>query len=112
MGGWLILRSAFALTLLVIALSGCGGSSSSSTEAAQTKPRLYPWLKGPTRQFLILNGDNVVQLFGREATKAEREQASRVILAWMKARAAQDWKKDCSYFSKASVHSLVATDAR
>jgi hypothetical protein len=110
MGGRLSSRIACALTLLVVALSGCG--SSSSSEAARTEPRLYPWLKGPTRQFLILNGDNAVQTFGREATKAEREQASRVILAWMKARAAQDWEKDCSYFSRAYIHSLVATDAR
>jgi hypothetical protein len=112
MGGRLILRSASALALLVVAMSGCGGNSSSSTEAAQTEPRLFPWLKGPTRQFLILNGDNAFQTFGREATKAEREQASRVIEAWMKARAAQDWEKDCSYFSRAYLHNLVATDAR
>jgi hypothetical protein len=101
MGGGLILRSACALALLVIALSGCGGGSSGTTEAAKTESHLYPWIKGPTREFLEPGGDNVVQTFGREGTKAEREHASRVIEAWMRARAVQDWKKDCSYFSKA-----------
>lgn len=99
MGGGLILRSACVLALLVFALSGCGGGS--STEAAETESRPYPWIKGPAREFLLPTGDNVVQTFGREGTKAEREQASETIEAWMRARAAQDWKKDCSYFSKA-----------
>jgi hypothetical protein len=101
MEGKLILRSACALALLVVVLSGCGGGSGGSTEAAETKPPLYPWLKGPTRQFLEPGGDNIVQTFGREGTKAEREQASETIEAWMRARAVQDWKKDCSYFSRA-----------
>jgi len=88
------------LVLLVFVLSGCGGGSNSSTEAAETESRLYPWIKGPTREFLEPGGDNIVQTFGREGTKAQREQASETIEAWMRARAVQDWKKDCSYFSK------------
>lgn len=92
--------SACALTLLVVALSGCGGGSSSTTEAAETESQEYPWIKGPTREFLEPGGDNVVQTFGKEGTKAEREQASEVIAAWMRARAVQDWKKDCSYFGQ------------
>jgi hypothetical protein len=84
--------------LLLIAVGGCGGGSDgSSTEASKAKP-LYPWIKGPTRQFLNPGGDNAVQTFGREGSKAEREAASEVIAAWMKARENQDWKKDCSYF--------------
>jgi hypothetical protein len=98
MGGGPILRSAYVFILLVVVLSGCGGGSGGSTEAAETEARLYPWLKGPTRQFLEPGGDNIVQTFGKEASKAEREQASETIEAWMRARAAQDWKKDCSYF--------------
>jgi hypothetical protein len=106
--------------LLLVALMVCGaavvagcGSGEATGEAETTaKPGpLYPWIKGPTREFFIRHGDNAVQTFGREATPAEREQASRVIEAWMKARAAQDWKRDCSYFARAYVHQLVATDA-
>lgn len=107
MGGRLILWSACALTLLVVALSGCGGGSSSTTEAAETESQEYPWIKGPTREFLEPNGDNVVQTFGKEGTKAEREQASEVIAAWMRARAVQDWKKDCSYFGQGYTTSIT-----
>lgn len=100
MAGGLILRSTCALALLLVALSGCGSGSGGSTEAAETQSRPYPWIKGPTREFLEPGGDNAIQTFGREGTKAEREQASEVIEAWMRARAVQDWKKDCSYFGQ------------
>jgi len=81
-----------------LALAGCG--SGDSTTVAEREERQYPWLKGPTREFLVPKGDNAVQTFGREATRAQREQASEVIEVWMRARAAKDWKKDCGYFSR------------
>jgi hypothetical protein len=91
---------------------GCGGDEATGgQETAVKQERLYPWLKGPSREFLIRGGDNAVQTFGREATKAEREQASYIIHAWMRARAAQDWARDCSYFSKQQIHQLITTDA-
>jgi hypothetical protein len=106
--GWLIRGAvAFAVMLAV----GCGGGESSTVGETARKGREYPWLKGPSREFLVPGGDNVVQTFGNEATPGEREQASRVLALWMRARAAQDWKKDCSYFSRAYKHSLVAKDA-
>jgi len=101
------------LALGVGAAAGCGGGEATGDlEATAKQERLYPWLKGPSREFLIRDGDNAVQTFGREASKAEREQASDVIQAWMKARAAQNWVKDCSYFSRAYIRSLVAEDAQ
>jgi len=103
------LVAAVALLLLLAAIGGCGSDSSSSGE--EQEEAFYPWVKGPSREFLVPDGDNLVQTFGREASKAEREQASRVITEWMKARAAKDWKKDCSYFSRKYIHSLVAEDA-
>lgn len=99
-----------ALAIVTMLVSGCGGGDS-TTVAEKEQELPYPWLKGPSREFLIRDGDNAVQTFGREATKAEREQASEVIQAWMKARAAQDWAKDCSYFASEYIHNLVATDA-
>ncbi len=99
MGGFFKLRAASALAVVALALVGCGSSGGDSTEAASTAKEFYPWIKGPTREFLDPGGDNVVQTFGKEGTKAEREQASEVIAAWMRARAVPDWKKDCSYFS-------------
>jgi hypothetical protein len=105
------IAGAVALMLMIALGSGCGGGESSTVAEGTENERLYPWLKGPTREFLIREGDNEVQTYGREATKAEREQASLVIAAWMRARAAQNWKKDCSYFSRRYRHSLIATDA-
>lgn len=94
------------------AMVGCGGGEATGdSQTSAQQERLYPWLKGPSREFLIRGGDNAVQTFGREASKAEREQASEVIQAWMKARAVQNWKKDCSYFARAYIHQLVAEDA-
>lgn len=101
--GWLL-----ALVAVVVLL-GCGDGD--STSAAEVKDPLYPWLKGPTREFLVRDGDNAVQTFGREASNVEREQASRTIAAWMRARAATNWKKDCSYFSRRYVKALVWEDA-
>jgi hypothetical protein len=112
MGGVVRLGTGIALIFAIVVVSGCGsGESSPVAETTTKQERLYPWLKGPSREFLIRDGDNAVQTFGREATDAEREQASRVIHRWMEARAAQDWKRDCSYFSRRYVHELVATDA-
>ena len=91
---------------------GCGsGEATGETETTAQQERLYPWLKGPSREFLIRGGDNAVQTFGHEAPDGDRDQASEVIQAWMKARAAQNWKKDCSYFARSYVHQLVAEDA-
>ena len=100
-----------ALIIVSLLAPGCGGGESSTSEGKADSHILYPWLKGPSREFLIRDGDNSIQIFGKEASKAEREQASRVIAAWMKARAAQDWAKDCSYFSRAYIHNLITTDA-
>lgn len=93
--------------LAAAAIAGCGGTEESSTTTA-SKERLYPWVKGPTREFLVRGGDNAVQLYGREATKEEREQAERVIRAWMRARAEKNWAKDCSYYSREYSKSLTA----
>ena len=100
-----------ALVLLVVVASGCGSDDSSTVGESNGKQRLYPWLKGPTREFLVsVNGDNVIQMFGEEGTLRERDQATAVIAAWLRARAAKDWRKDCSYLSRAYVK-LIAEDA-
>jgi hypothetical protein len=100
--------AALAVTMaMAVALAGCGGSDSSAAETSAGKRPLYPWLKGPSRQFLIRGGDNAVQVFGREATAAEREQVSRIIHRWLQARAAQNWAKDCSYFPPSYAKSLT-----
>jgi hypothetical protein len=102
---------AMALILALALASGCGSGGSSTVAETTENQRLYPWLKGPSREFLIRGGDNAIQTFGREASEEERERVSKLIHAWMKARAVQNWAKDCSYFSRSYIHNLIKTDA-
>lgn len=109
MGGSRAILSGLMPLLLALLIAGCGSGSDPTVEAkgkGETVDRsTFP--PGPTREFIIPGGDNAVQEFGREATPAERRQASAVIHAWMRARAAQDWQKDCSYFSRRYTKLLV-----
>lgn len=104
------LATAVVVVLALAIGCGCGsgGSSSAADRAASSRP--YPWLKGPSREFLVPGGDNVVQTFGEEGTPKERAEATAVIAAWLRARAAKDWRKDCSYFSRGYAE-LIAKDA-
>lgn len=81
-----------------VLLPGCGGGGATVTDNAEKV--LYPWLKGPSREFLVPDGDNVVQTFGEEGTPQERAEATAVIAGWLRARAVRNWRKDCSYFSR------------
>jgi hypothetical protein len=101
------------LVLAVVAI-GCGddASTGAGSEGTTTEERPYPNVTGPGREFLIPGGDNLVQTFGEgEASAAEREEASRVIHVWMKARVAEDWATDCKYLAREYIKQLVA-DAR
>jgi hypothetical protein len=111
MGGIVRLGLGLTLAAMVVLALGCGGGDSSTVAETTGKPQLYPWLKGPSREFLVRGGDNAVQTFGREARRSERDQVSATIASWMKARAVQDWARDCSYLSRGYVHALIATDA-
>jgi hypothetical protein len=98
--------SAVVLLAMAVFAIGCG-SDSSTGETTGKEEVFFPRVKGPSREFLIEGGDNIVQSFGPEATVAEREQASRVIHPWMRARAAEDWAQDCKYLSRVYVRRLV-----
>ena len=102
-------RGLCALALLIVSaalLGGCGDDSSTADDIA-AKERIFPNVTGPTREFLVPEGDNIVQLSGTEGTEAEREQASRVIAAWMRARLASNWAEDCKHLSSAYKTNLV-----
>jgi hypothetical protein len=96
------------LSLTIVAI-GCGGDSSTGAGVAETaaEERKYPWVTGAAREFLVPGGDNLVQSFGEEGTAAEREAASKVVHAWMKARVAEDWATDCRYLSRPYVKTLL-----
>ncbi|MDQ2630723.1 MAG: hypothetical protein M3Y75_07085 [Actinomycetota bacterium] len=108
-------RIARWLVLLALALGaiGCGEEASTVAGSDETtgEERLFPHIKGPSREFLVPGGDNLVQTFGEEASAAEREEASKVIHAWMKARVAEDWVTDCRYLSRKYKKALVWEDA-
>jgi hypothetical protein len=105
------MRRALILFMLgAVALTGCGGGDADGTSETSAE-RLYPYVKGPSREFLVAGEDNAVQTFGREATEAEREEASRVIEAWMRAREDEDWAKACRYLSRESQVYLAESGA-
>ncbi|HET7589051.1 MAG TPA: hypothetical protein VFK14_02530 [Solirubrobacterales bacterium] len=91
--------------VLAAAVAGCG--SGSSTSAADTVTRPYPWVKGPAREFLVPGGDNAIPTFGEEGTSRERAEATTVVTAWLRARAAKNWKRECAYLSAASAKGLT-----
>jgi hypothetical protein len=125
MGGRKSLVLACAVPLLIAA--GCGGNGSSETSeatparkaessvekppATPKKPQTHLAKRDPASEFLGPNGENTEAALGEEASDAERRQASRLIAAWLKARAAEDWAADCSYLSRRYRHHLVAEDA-
>lgn len=94
------------MVLLMLALAawaiGCGEDTSTGSGADVTtgEEREYPWVTGAAREFLIPGGDNLIQTFGEEASAAEREEASKVVHIWMKARVAEDWVTDCKLLSR------------
>jgi hypothetical protein len=110
MGGKL--AGGLILVTLLLAAVGCGSDSGTGGGETEAKAeRMYPRVHGPSREFLIPGGDNLVQFFGQEASAAERERASRAIYAWMRARVAKEWAEDCKYLSQVYTRSLV-NDAR
>lgn len=103
--------SAVALLLLVAASAGCGGGSSTGeAETAEDPFAEYP--EGPTRQFIDPGGDNVVQEYGREATPAERAQVSKMVEAWLRARAKGDWGEVCKYTHEKEVAYILRLGAQ
>lgn len=102
-------RIVWGLVLLAIAFGalGCGEDASTGAGSKETAEREYPWVTGAAREFLIPGGDNLVQTFGEEASTAEREEASKVIHAWMKARVAEEWATDCGYLARDYARALV-----
>jgi hypothetical protein len=98
---------AFALLIAVAFTAGCGGGDSTQGPSAGAHEAKTPSVSGPSSEFIVPGGDNIVQLFGREATVAERGEASATIQAWMRARVAGEWAKECRYLHRAVVESAL-----
>jgi hypothetical protein len=87
-------------------LAGCGASDSSDAPG-EAAGQGTPNQSKPTSEFIIPGGDNTIQLFGREGTEAEREEASEVVVAWDRARATRDWRTDCHHLSRSYTRTVV-----
>jgi hypothetical protein len=83
--------------VLLVLLAGCGGGGSTTSASKEKTVDWSEYPPGPTRQFIVPGGDNVVQIFGREATPAEREKVSKTVQAWLRARATKNWTRECRY---------------
>jgi hypothetical protein len=95
---WKLILVSALLTAAIA--SGCGENDSTATEASGSVSEGTYLPPGPSREFVIAGGDNTIQYFGREGSSAEREEASRVVEAFMRARAAKNWKAYCYWMSR------------
>ncbi|HEY8082742.1 MAG TPA: hypothetical protein VIE64_04180 [Solirubrobacterales bacterium] len=88
--------------VLAIGFAACGNDDATSdSEVAVLKVS-----GGGSAQFREPGGDNSVQNFGREASKAELTQAATVLHSYLVARAEKDWESACSYLSEGKVREL------
>jgi hypothetical protein len=102
------MKRALIALALVAALVGTGcGSDSGGGSSSSAEKVAYP--EGPSREFYVPGGDNLIQFYGREASAAESERASSSIEAWMRARAAGDWAEVCRYSDGATVDYAIRT---
>lgn len=94
--------------LAVVLAAGCGSGDRGAETTGSAENPLAGYPQGPTREFIVPGGDNVVQEFGTEASPAERRQVSSMIEAWMRARAAGDWDEECRYLHEKKIESAIA----
>jgi hypothetical protein len=106
-GGMSGLRKSSAASLAAALLVAAGCGSGGATETSKDPLATYP--KGPTRQFIAPGADNTVQEFGREATAAERNQVSRMVEAWLRARVMGHWGEVCSYLHRKNAAYAIVT---
>jgi hypothetical protein len=111
----LLLLVAFA-ALLASGLSACGGDDSkdSTAPAGQDTTAAATTESGDSGSaaFRTPGGDNSVQNFGEEADAAEREAASAALAAYMRARAEDDWAKQCATLAQVTVEPLQQLASR
>jgi hypothetical protein len=105
---WTLSTSLLSLALIAAMMSGCGDSTGAGSA---TNQQGSDSASKPTREFVIPGGDNTIQYYGREGSRTEREEASKVVVAWDKARANRDWPMDCRLLSRSYIDTVV-TDAK
>jgi hypothetical protein len=128
MRGGLKLALLLALAaLLTSGLSACGGGDSSDSTAATTQQGSTATTiedggsaggqkrtnegKG-SASFITPGGDNSIQTFGHEGSAAELDEVTAVLSAYLRARANDEWARECGYLAKGTVASLEQLTAR
>lgn len=114
----------YALTLLLAALFSAGvaacGSSDDATTGATTSTSTPSGGQGSaaggnqndgaagegSASFREPGGDNSIQEYGEEADESERDAAETTLVAYMAARAKQDWAAACKYLGEEAVKPL------
>jgi hypothetical protein len=87
--------TALAVLLAVGSLAGCGGGASGSAGAEiETGPlRVSGRGIAPYRE---PSGDNSIEEYGHEASRAELEQAAKTVHEYLVARVSKDWDRACA----------------
>lgn len=102
-------------TLLSTGLAACGGgdsTDSTSTRSSGGDATENSTARPPSSSdqgsasFRTPGGDNSIQNFGEEADAAEVEAATAVLAGYMRARAKDEWAKECDYLAKLALAPL------
>jgi hypothetical protein len=103
----------FAVTLIAVALvvAGCGGGSSGSEATAATTAGSST-AGDATAQFLKPGETNPTVEFGKEASAALREEASKVVSKSLKAREAAAFETQCQTLSLKAIHTVPGGNNR
>jgi hypothetical protein len=102
-----------ALAAALVMIAGCGGGSSSSDTtsspgASSSEPHSAPvGSAAPSREFMKKGSNTKWATFGAVASEEEREAASKVLAANLRARQAGEWEAQCSSLTKKAMKELT-----
>jgi hypothetical protein len=77
-------------------LAACGGGREGEGTAATSGPPVATAKAAAPGVPTSKQGDNSIQTYGREASGAQREDATATVQSYLDARAARDWSQVCS----------------
>jgi hypothetical protein len=110
------------VALMTTGLAACGGGGSedststraaTSTEETSAAPTTAKDKgSGSSADFRTPGGDNSIQNFGEEADAAEVDAATVVLARFLRARAKDDFAKECSYLAQSTVAPLEELASR
>ncbi len=90
-----LLGTALACLVISLLVLGCGGGSASESSSSSTANN-----SGSLAEF---NNENSAVTFGKEASQAELEEASRLVARTLQTRSDHDWAGQCATLSKAAI---------